>query len=294
MTLTLRGANAGVITADGTAYGTSSACLRAMFFRQFAGDCPVSPESDLTFAAGFAHEKVQVKWLEDNGFEVEADKEVVEPLSDQVVFTGHVDIFRKEPRTVYELKGITSENVFHKIFFKRAPKPENVVQIVGYMLATETEIGYLRYASFLFLKLFDTTPEMQKIAKSWPRPTMKFKKDWDTQRWVITTRPDYCEFKIQIMENGDILIDDKRFEFTVQDLVRYRTAAVDVLENKSIPPAPKDIHKSKFAPCTQCAFKTPCKRWDDGDIKSADSLIEAGKEAISLLTAQINTQRKGW
>lgn len=189
-----------------------------------------------TQALGLANEDAYEKGLQahlPNSASYSREERIVRDLDDTgtVVFSGRVDfIIRNLPHTkVVELKSTRSVNKRRELR-QGTVSPENVAQLVAYMVELEAESGELLYTFY---------DEKKNTKENFP-------------------------FAVNIRSDGSILINGAVYGFSVHDYLRHRELAAQTLLTNVIGPRPNNATKPFDSPCHFCPFKTRCEKADQG------------------------------
>lgn len=150
---------------------------------------------------------------------------------DGVVLSGRVDfVLRDLPGTkVIELKSTRSVNKRRELR-NSIVSPENVAQLIAYMVELEALTGELIYTFY------------------------------DEKK---STKENFV-FAVDIGSSGSICINGLLYEFSVHDYLRHRELARHVLVTDSIGPRPNNATKPFDSPCHFCPFKARCEKADAG------------------------------
>jgi hypothetical protein len=263
----VRGANSGFIK-NGQLWSTdSSGCLRVVLLRDHAIESPKDERALKVFQIGFHNEALFKTELEHWGVAHDADVAVDETLRSGVSFQGHMDFKVYAPGTkptVYELKSVTSENTYKKVFVKGEYKYSNLAQLLRYMLASNLTNGVLRYTSFM-----EAVKYKEIDGLTWDEIAARLAK----------IQPESVEFKVEITDSGKIEVDGKEIIFDVFDALAHTEAAAYVLEKDAVfPDRPKDLRGDN--PCHFCQFRNVCDRFDEshGGV-TTEQFLKLAKEA---------------
>jgi hypothetical protein len=241
--LELRGGNCSVIK-NGIVMGGANTCLNAIVVRAWASQPKVTEHRALvTFAVGTSVEAVVFQWLKDAGKNVKSDVHMEEEITEHVKMSGHADSVEKledGSYLVYEFKTVSSTSVAKKVFKERHYKPDNLAQLVGYMVTAEAEQGKLVYTSTIYTTEKGRGEEF-KVAAG-----------------------DQAIFDVRITPTGEILVDNEPAPFCVEDVLRFRDVAARVIERQVIgsePPTGWD--GNFFSPCKDCWLQEHCEAFKE-------------------------------
>lgn len=184
---------------------------------------------------GLANEDAYEAALKADNIPYSREERVVRDLPDSggVIFSGRVDFILRDDSgvRVVELKSSQSVNKRRELRAGRV-SPENVAQLIAYMVELESISGELLY-TFYDLK--------KKTKENYP-------------------------FAVKIEPDGDIRINEALYEFSVHDYLRHRELAVSTLRTDTIGPRPFGADRAFDSPCFFCPFKERCEKVDKGTI----------------------------
>lgn len=198
--------------------------------------------------------------------EVEAKFEIIP----EVTFEGHADLLVDE--TVYELKSVSSLNTHRQVFTKGIFKKANLIQLCGYLLATEHTKGRLVYGSYVDVLEYKallqlTEAEVLEIASE--------------------TTPQIKIFDVELTDSGEVVVDGKVQDFHTDDILKFwKELAAYLLteETEPLAPRPLDIEKGKGTACFFCSNKSIC-----------DKNPSSKKEFLDLVKdVRIDPSIEGW
>jgi hypothetical protein len=266
----LRGGNLGSIV-NFQVMGGSNQCIRAILIRDKIGQPKVTDmRSRFTFGIGELSERLEVDRLLSEGRMLSPNTELKEELPNGVVFTGHADIIEKVEKRFYpdlmqslivwELKSISSVKVSEKIFKKCEPKYENVIQLVGYMIVTETSTGILRYTSTIYTE--------NKI------------KAGDYKDFIITVDQDG-----NISSNGIRLMVTPSIQLNILHIELFKREASNAIKNDEIYPIKPKNWESIFSPCNGCWLQKTCESYEDH--KNGYEFFEDAEKEIQKLGKRV-------
>lgn len=172
-------------------------------------------------------------------------------IAPDAIVSGRIDFLLADQR-IDELKSTESTNVIRDVITNGKFKPANVAQLVVYLMAKSLTFGNLIYSAY--------------------------KRDKKTKELVHVA--DRC-FSVQLMTNGDIYVDEKKFEYAAGDVVSHLLATARVVRNRSVASRPY-MHASFDGPCKFCVFAPTCDLFDAGVISDVDDFVEQAR--TDLLT----------
>lgn len=282
MKLTLRGANSGLMTASGIVFGTQNACLRAVWFRAFVEENQQQPDlrASITFALGHSIEDVFEARLKASKIQYTKEKLIVDPITETVDFTGHMDFVNEDEGFPYELKSISSTGTAEKILVLSKPKLENIMQLAGYMVAMSVDKAKLCYGNTVYHKWVRVPEETWEAAKALKHPSVICQKDRVTKELTVRIEPCFKIFNIAIDNEGIVSYDGHNTTINVEDVVRYRETAAFYLENKQFPRERPTQIEGDFSPCFSCQWKNECKAFDENVFKDKEDLVFHAKNQL--------------
>jgi hypothetical protein len=231
---------------NGEVHGGPSACPRKILLRDH-GIEPTPPEgseewyrSQLTFGIGHVGEDVFARYLVANQKEFKQEWFVCGKLDEDTEIAGSVDFIVEG--TPYELKCISSTNVYEKVFVKNEFKTENLCQLANYMLELEVDAGVLQYTSVVYHK-----------ATKWK------------------AKPEVKKFLVKIDEEGNFLVDNKTV-FTVEEMLEHRELARWCLVNQTVW-AGRPKSEGFFDACGLCWWRDVCDAFDSKEINKTEDFL---------------------
>ena len=247
---TLRGAHTG-LSKWGVHYATSpSNCQRIAYLRAKGLTAKIEDVSRYVFAVGFTNERL---WSEENPTALR-DVPVSYQVSECTTFSGHVDgILNGVP---YELKSVVSTRTLKEVFCEGKCKQNNLLQLVGYMIALEKQEGVLEYCGFLYHSL-----TYNKVKYS--------------------LKPGRKQFKVSINDSGDVYVDGTFAEFNVTNVIENLQAIAESLEKGYLPARPTTT-EGFDSPCAWCSLSSVCN----------DSLID-NEQAFLTSAEMVGFVREG-
>lgn len=225
-------------------------------------------EEPLSFSIGWHFETI----FKPDEKDYEREKEIRVQLTPEVEFIGHADFVSS--KAVYELKSVTSENTYKKVFpFTNSrtkqtrpgtPKPENVIQLVTYMYMLGINTGYLVYGSWAHIV------EYKELNK-------------DSLSLIKNHPPEIVKFKVTIKPNGDVWIDDKKYIFSTQHIRDYCILAAELLRSNTLyHTRPLPIEPGSFtSACSFCPLNDLCNSLESREI-SFEEFLNLSKELFNV------------
>lgn len=152
--------------------------------------------------------------------------------TDPIIFSGRADFVLRNGDVVERVDELKSTQSANKRRELRAGEisPENLAQLVAYMVELETHAGRLLYTFY----------DLKK----------NIKENYD--------------FSVNIAANGTIELNRCKYEFSVHDYLRHRELACDVLRRDVIGPRPYGGERPFVGACGFCPFKDRCAKADAG------------------------------
>lgn len=245
--LTVRGGNSAFFKDGKFISHDQNGCPRIVLLRSHGVEDPKDdPRTQKTFNLGYMNEELFVKhWLANTPHLV--DGEVSEPILPEVDFEGHIDV--QTEHVVFELKSVSSRSTWDLVSKKGSYKIGNLAQAVNYMVAKQVTKGYLVYSLYAYLQGLSL--------------------------------PDIF-IKINIDDNGRILVNNKKTEFSVENIIQDRTQKAIALRDDAVyhsRPVTVDGEPS----CKYCPFNTVCDAWDSGKIGTTKEFINKAEEVTHAI-----------
>jgi hypothetical protein len=239
-----------------------SGCLRSILLAHNGARSESIPK--VYAEVGAAHEN----WIEANV--LKPDKRLVVyarevpikmpvPGCEDVLYSGRMDVlacYVEVGQVILETKGTISKNTRLSVIRKGLVKLNHLAQLTSYMIAKRITRG--------------------KIIAGY------YERDPDTLEFV------HCEgreFKVEIADDGGIVVDGFPTAWTVADQLRHRLAAARVLSAETVPPRPDKATQAFGGPCSKCLFKSVCDNYDNQPVEGTYAFIEAGREAARAYNA---------
>lgn len=204
---------------------------------------------------GALNEELYEQYLQQQNIPYVREEPVSEPIHgyDDTFFVGRLD-FRVSvglEKRIDELKSTESSNVLLEIIKKGKYKPENLAQLVSYMIASRAVIGRLIYTYY-------------KVEKN-------------TQVYSKASERTFC---VVIQDNGSIEVDNVKTLFHVEDQLNHRQTAAHCINDMVVWARPYKAHDYD-GPCKGCVFSGICNKYDAGMTLSTEQFIEDGRQALS-------------
>lgn len=242
----------------------STACLRKIMLGRHM---PRMEIAKIHKERGALNEALYGKRLAEEGLEYVEEEVVKRPIGDTgVLLSGRADfrVKREEdgPFNVEELKSTESDNVHRTVIRNRKLYPENLAQLISYMIDTESEKGRLIYTYY---------KRNERGELYHPEPYVNKRKNY-----VETERI----FEVDIDEFGRVHVDGEASQWTVYDVLAHRFAAADVIKNNRVADRPFNHDAVWGSPCEYCDFRVTCERWDKDEIKDEKSFIEEARSEL--------------
>jgi hypothetical protein len=159
---------------------------------------------------------------------------------------------------VDEVKGHTSKNTRRDVIRKGEYNVSYLAQLVSYMTRLRTQKGRLVCGYY----------------------------EDDGGRLV---RQEARIFKVEIDDEGSILVDGVSSGYGVADLLAHQRAAARVLETQEVAARPDKANLRFGGPCTYCPFNAACDKFDAGAegpaalLPAGEALVYLAKRAIEAL-----------
>lgn len=194
---------------------------------------------------GAANEERYEAELKKRGIVYDREVTVLNPIDDDgsTVFSGRYDfcVYSGTVRQVVELKSTSSKNKLREL--KQGHyTPENIAQLINYMIETEALTGRLIYTFY-------------------DNGTAKYER----------------EFTVSFSATGDILVDSALSGFVIDDAFHHRRLAINVQKEHRIANRPFNHNKPYESPCDFCVFKTACDVYDTGVLGTQEFVDKCSK-----------------
>ncbi len=245
--------NSGFMIGDLVITKYNSGCLRSILIQSRGireGDIP-----QLYMDCGRAAEDQHAADLRAQGIPFVPEMGLKAQLSPNVEYSGRADFVCQMPTAgtvVDECKGHTSKNTRRDVIRKGEYNVSYLAQLVSYMLRLRTQKGRL------VCGYYEEDPTGQLV------------------------RQEERTFKVEIDDDGSILVDGVSCGFAVSDLLAHQRAAARVLEHGEIAQRPDKAAQKYGGPCTYCPFKAACDQYDasGGDTEHFLSLAQTALDAL--------------
>lgn len=246
--------SSGFVTENGLEIDYNSACPRYMV----ASIGSTRVELDPIYAElGALHEEW---WTKKLGVRLIArEKEIKVELSDTVRYSGRADFIVEGPE-VHETKASMSKTFLYQNIRKRKPKLSHLAQLVSYMIQ---------------LKI----PKGQIIAG--------FYKEKES-RLVLQ---EHVEFKVDIDDEGRILVDGVATPYTVAHQLAHLHMAQQALETQELGDRRPLNYEAWTGPCKMCPLNNLCWAKDQSPITDKEFKDQA-KELINAQQPRIRKNSK--
>ncbi len=178
-------------------------------------------------------------------------KQAIEGV-DGVIYSGRMDVlsaYAVGGAVIHETKGTISKNSRLNVIRKGKVKLNQLAQLVSYMIAKEITKGKLVVGYY------------------------------EEDHEGNLRHQEGRDFKVEINDEGLILVDGEPSGYTVQDQIRHRIAAAKVLASNTVGARPDKWDQKWGGPCSNCHFATVCDNFDRGELNGTDEFIEAGRSA---------------
>lgn len=270
--------SAGFLTGGGLAVTKyESGCLRGVLAKK-NGARTKFPSILAEMGAKF--EELSEVWLRDNY--PDWDLAVEEVLKGPCVglpeetFSGRKDFtLRKDGTTIIvECKSMMSSTSRLNVIRKGIMNPSQIAQLISYMIQEKQTKGMMMFG---YYEIDPETGEMWCPNAFRDQGNIK--------------KANFAVYRVEITDEGKILIEDQEFEYDVYQCIEHRNAVMDVLKNKTVGLRPFKSHEEYSSPCNYCVFKDVCTDYDtsviSGDPMTADKFIE------NCITAASNKAEDG-
>lgn len=218
MTLKIRPSSAAWMMGKSVITDTPSGCLRYLVLKkEHPKPDQIKPELQ---EMGEMGEKIYMKKLEETQpwpFHRELPFEV--PIEDGVI-KGRIDFitYHDSFKVIHECKTSQSKDFNREVIGRGIPKSNHIAQVVMYLLS-----------------LYETRAKLVALYY----PTLK-------------TRI----FKIELMDNGMILVDNMPYLYTVSDQISHQLMSLEVQKSKEL------FERPLGKACFYCIYKQECFNYD--------------------------------
>lgn len=205
----------------------NSGCLRSIVLTQLLDyHVDIDPIYQLL---GAHHEDLLAERLKDQI----AERELVikAPITERVIYSGRADFILKDG-TILEAKASLAKGKYKR---EKLPKASHISQVVSYMLQLEQPLAAVNWGHYRALQL-DDGPVFNLAGEA--------------------------EYKIELADNGQVLVDNTKTVYFAQDQLAHMQAAAKGLESGDWASLPRPYNwQAKFgSPCSYCPFKSYCDR----------------------------------
>lgn len=250
----LRGGNTGYINAAGESISESnSSCFRMILLRHHAVSQPLDFRSTVTFAVGHSIENAYEDFYLKGKHNYKKELFLIEEITPAIACKLAVDFFINDSIPV-ELKSVSSTSSYEKVFVKGAPKFENVIQLVNYLISLELTSGSLVYINTIY--------HTHKGTKnSYKAGAGEIKK-----------------FSIDISDEGMVQINSQDTAVHINAVLDFRDKAAHIIEDDIVEPLRP--FSDTFSPCNFCFFKKVCDRFDASNFSTNDFIEQCKQQVI--------------
>lgn len=231
-----------------------SGCLRSILL---AANGARTTIPEIYERVGAAHEV----WYEENVLKKDprilnyaTEVPIKQPIDgvEGVTYSGRMDVLAAHDKVgvvIHETKGTISKNTRLSVIRKGKVKLNQLAQLVSYMIAKECPRGKL-IAGY-------------------------YEEDGDG----TLVHQEGREFKVEIDDEGAIIVDGVPSGYSVLDQIRHRQAAAKVIASPHVAARPDKWDQKWGGPCTNCTFREVCDKFDNGEIGGLNEFIDAGRAA---------------
>lgn len=232
-----------------------SGCLRSILLRAngvSAGEIP-----ELYARCGRAAEEQRALDLAANDISFVRELVIKTQLSPNVEYSGRADFVCQVPdvgTVVDECKGHTSKDTRRSVIRNGEYNVSYLAQLVSYMVRLRTQRGRLVCGYY----------------------------EEDEAGQLV--RQEGRTFKVEIDDEGAILVDGVSSTYAVTDLLAHQRAAVRALETQAVGPRPDKANQKYGGPCSYCPFKAACELYDAiGGTSDTGAFLTMAREAVANL-----------
>ena len=190
--------------------------------------------AQLHIDCGARHEETHEAELKVQGVPYVREMVIKAELKPGVEYSGRADFVCQESvgTVVDECKGHTSKNTRRDVIRKGEYNVGYLAQLCSYMVRLRTQYGRL---------------------------VCGYYEEDDLGR---LHRQEERTFKVEIDDDGSILVDGASSGYGVADLLAHQTEAIRVLETQEIAARPDKAGLKFGGPCSFCPFKAACDSYD--------------------------------
>ncbi len=188
---------------------------------------------------------------------------------DSVTLSGRADFVYHDPSMVevIELKAISSYAKQRDVMDGGHYKPENLAQLIAYMVVLNSTKGRLKYTRWKNKKLSKSAKDILKSAD---------KNDYE----AISDRT----FQVEVDDFGRIIVDGTPSKFTVNDYLAHLHTAATVVTEGLIYDRPFNWDAKFGSPCEWCPFNKACDEYDQGNIEDVEVFVSIAKQCLESNT----------
>lgn len=230
-----------------------SGCLRSILIRANGIRTGAIPE--LYQRCGATAEVQHAADLKAKGVTFIREMGLKAQLTPNVEYSGRADFVCQVPNigtVVDECKGHTSKDTRRSVIRNGEYNISYLAQLVSYMVRLRTQKGRLVCGYY----------------------------EEDERGQLV--RQEERTFKVEIDEDGAILVDGVSSTYSVTDLLAHQRAAARVLENQEIAPRPDKAAQKYGGPCSYCPFKAACDAHDLSP-STTDEFLALAQAAVDSL-----------
>lgn len=252
----IRGSSAGLVRNGEYLSSSDVACPRKTILRHLKIEETHSATTKEVFAIGHLFEEWYCAQYPDAIREMLITAEGLE---------GHSDLVTDE--YVVELKSVTSKNTYKSVIKQGKPKPQNVLQLLVYMVALEREKGLLVYGSYCHVATYD------KLIKMRPHEIAPLFKD---------AVPELKEFLVEIDQEGYALVDGEHYyNIHVSEIMEFQSNLHELVRARILPPRVEALNSGSWdSPCRWCKLPMLC----DQNPSDLEDFVEQAAEIYEALS----------
>lgn len=231
----------------------NSGCLRSILIQSHGTREASIPQ--LYIDCGAAAEAQHEADLVDAGVHFIREMVIKTQLTPNVEYSGRADFVchgLTVGTVVDEVKGHTSKNTRRDVIRKGAYNVSYLAQLVSYMLRLRTQKGRL---------------------------VCGYYEENDDGKLI---RQEERTFKVELDDDGSILVDGVSSGYGVHDLLAHQRAATRVLEGQEVLGRPDGASLKFGGPCVYCPFKAACDEYDRTG-GSTEEFLKSAQVAIGNL-----------
>jgi CRISPR/Cas system-associated exonuclease Cas4 (RecB family) len=266
----ITGGNSAVMIGGRVRSDSPNGCPRRLLLRNESIETPFDTSTLDMFAQGYKWEDVFKKRLESKGSVFEADKKFKIDLDEGVNWTLSTDFYVTQPITcIIETKCCVKRQRVLDTFVHGKYKIQHLLQLICYMVATETPLGFLSYGSAIDYKY---NRKGVKVEVKALEDVYSFKVEQKGNTFVITDTQ---------KGSSELSIINKRHVISWLNYIKW------VLQEKVYDALPPDPFGEYIEVCKYCPFQEVCTDLPD----TYEEFLSQCREVVSNLQVKFDQER---